>query len=177
MDALDDPACCIYDRFFRESLPYDHAYSPGRHSGVHTNGKEWTCSDIPTVGSLHAQIPSVYTLSVLFLPVLLYTFSRLLVLGVQLSVRTPVSARRRCPFFLHFDSIVLPSSLSIFTIDFSVRQFGYGGKLSLGGLSPIEYRQRLGCAVSLVQLSIRPQLKIMFTLDNLNPSNRPCLIA
>ena len=91
MDALDDPACCIYDRFFRESLPHDHAYSPGRHSGVHTNGKEWTCSDIPTVGSLHAQIPTVHTLSVLFLPVLSYTFSRLLVLGVQLSVRTPVS--------------------------------------------------------------------------------------
>ena len=92
MDAMDDPACCIYDRFFRESLPDDHAYSPDRHSGVHTNGKELICSDIPTVESLHAQIPTVHTLSVLFLPVLSYPFSRLLVLGVQLSVRTPVSS-------------------------------------------------------------------------------------
>ena len=66
MDALDDPACCIYDRFFRESLPHDHAYSPDRHFGVHTNGKEWSCSDIPTVGPLHAQIPTVHTLSALF---------------------------------------------------------------------------------------------------------------
>ena len=89
MDALDDPACCIYNRFFRESLPYDHPYSPNRHSGVHTNGKEWIRSDIPTGGSLHTQIPTVHTLSVLFLTVLLYTFSRLLVLEVQLSVRTP----------------------------------------------------------------------------------------
>lgn len=44
MDTLDDPACCIYDRFCRESLPHDHAYSPGQHSGVYTNGKEWICS-------------------------------------------------------------------------------------------------------------------------------------
>ena len=75
---------------FRESLPHDYAYSPDRHSGFHNNGKEWTCSDIPTVGSLHAEIPTVQTLSVLFLPVLLYTFSRLFVLGVQLSVLTPI---------------------------------------------------------------------------------------
>ena len=62
---------------------------PILQSGVHTNGKEWTCLDIPTVGSLHAQIQTVHTLSAQFLPVLSYTFSRLLVLGVQLSVRTP----------------------------------------------------------------------------------------
>lgn len=42
---------------------------------------------IPTVGSLYAQIPTVHTLSAQFLPVLSYTFSRLLILGVQLSVR------------------------------------------------------------------------------------------
>lgn len=75
--------------FFRESLPHEHAYSPNRHSNVHTNGKEWICSDIPTTSSLHAQIPTVHTLSALFLPVPSYTFSRLLVLGVQLSVRPP----------------------------------------------------------------------------------------
>ena len=93
MDALYDPACYICDRFFRESLLHDHAYSPVRHSGAHTNGKERICSDIPTVRSLHAQIPTVHTLSVLFLPILLYTFSRFFVLGVQLSVRTAVTIR------------------------------------------------------------------------------------
>ena len=50
MDALDDPACYIYDRFFQEFLLYDHAYSPVQRSYVHTIGKGLTCSDITTVG-------------------------------------------------------------------------------------------------------------------------------
>lgn len=115
MDALDDPACCIYDRFWGEPLPYDHAYSPVRRSGVHTSGKEWICSDIPTVGSLHAQIPTVHTLSAQFLPVLSYTFSRLLVLGVQLSVRTPV------PLEL-FENLPVPKALATLAIPTIVSQ-------------------------------------------------------
>ena len=50
--------------------------------------------DITNIGSLHAQLPNVHTLSVQFLSVLSYTVSRILVLGVQLSVRTSF-----CPKF------------------------------------------------------------------------------
>lgn len=52
--------------FFRESLPRDRAYSPVRHSGVHTTGKGQTRLDIPNVGLLHAQVPTVHTLSAPF---------------------------------------------------------------------------------------------------------------
>ena len=48
-----------------------------------------------------------------------------------------IIARRRCPFFLHFRFHCFDLFLSIFTTDFSVRQFGYGGSLCYPG----RYRQ------------------------------------
>lgn len=78
MDALDDPACCIYDPFFQKLLLYGYAGFPVRRSCVHTNGKGWTCSGIPVVGLLHAQIPTAHTLAALFLSVLSCTFCRFL---------------------------------------------------------------------------------------------------
>ena len=102
--------------FFRESLPRDRAYSPVRHSGVHTTGKGQTRLDIPNVGLLHAQVPTVHMLSAPF-----FLFFRIHSVVFLFSESNFLSAPP--PSTPHLPTSLFPCSSTVELILFSDGQF------------------------------------------------------